>query len=268
MKYKIFSFLSFYPTFASKSIVKFCRWHHPAAKNKKMQNELLWLVMLLANFLLIILAYRLFGKWGLIMWIPISVIVANIQVIQTVKLFGMAATLGNIVYASSFLVTDILSENYGKKEAKKAVWVGFFSLISMTLLMNLALLFSPIKGDDFAVVAHNATHTIFSLMPRMAIASMAAYLLSQQHDIWAFHFWRKRFPDDKHLWLRNNLSTMVSQLIDSLVFVAIAFTGVYEWPVLFEILITTYFLKWVVAAADTPFVYWGKRIYRKNRFLV
>lgn len=233
-----------------------------------MQNELLWLAMLLANFLLIILAYRLFGKWGLIMWIPISVIVANIQVIQTVKLFGLAATLGNIVYATSFLVTDILSENYGKQEAKKAVWIGFFSLISMTLLMNLALEFIPLAGDDFAFVAHDATSTIFSLMPRIAVASLTAYLLSQRHDVWAFHAWKNRFPGDKHLWLRNNLSTMVSQLIDSSVFVLIAFWGVYEWPILLEIFITTYFLKWIVAAADTPFVYWARSIHKKNKFVM
>jgi queuosine precursor transporter len=233
-----------------------------------MQNELLWLAMLLVNFLLIILAYRLFGKWGLIMWIPISVIVANIQVIQTVKLFGLVATLGNIVYATSFLVTDILSENYGKQEAKKAVWIGFFSLISMTLLMNLALQFIPFSGDDFAAVAHEATSTIFSLMPRIAVASLAAYLLSQRHDVWAYHFWRNRFPKDNQIWLRNNLSTMISQLIDSIVFVAIAFWGVYDWGVLFEIFLTTYILKWVVAAADTPFVYWGKRIFKKNKFLM
>jgi len=231
-----------------------------------MQNELLWLVMLLANFLLIILAYRLFGKWGLIMWIPISVIVANIQVIQTVKLFGLVATLGNIVYATSFLVTDILSENYGKEEAKKAVWIGFFSLISMTLLMNLALQFLPFAGDEFATTAHEATSTIFSLMPRIAIASLAAYLLSQRHDVWAFHFWKNRFSKDSQLWIRNNLSTMISQLIDSSVFVLIAFWGVYEGTVLFEIFITTYFLKWVVAAADTPFVYWAKGIHKKEKF--
>ncbi|WP_297087171.1 queuosine precursor transporter [uncultured Draconibacterium sp.] len=231
-----------------------------------MQNEILWLAMLLANFLLIILAYRLFGKWGLVMWIPISVIVANIQVIQTVELFGLVATLGNIVYATSFLVTDILSENYGKEEAKKAVWIGFFSLISMTLLMNLALQFLPLEGDEFAGVTHEATSTIFSLMPRIAVASLAAYLLSQRHDVWAYHFWRKRFSKDNQIWLRNNLSTMVSQLIDSVVFVAIAFWGVYPMPVLVEILLTTYFLKWAVAAADTPFVYWGKKIYKKNRF--
>lgn len=233
-----------------------------------MQNEILWLAMLLANFFLIILAYKLFGKWGLIMWIPISVIVANIQVIQTVELFGLAATLGNIVYASSFLVTDILSENYGKKEAQKAVWIGFFSLISMTLLMNLALAFQPLTGDEFAPIAHDATSTIFGLMPRIAIASLAAYLLSQRHDVWAYHFWRKRFSKENQIWLRNNLSTMVSQLIDSSVFVLIAFYGVFETPVLVEIFITTYILKFVVAASDTPFIYWGKRIFKTNKFWV
>jgi queuosine precursor transporter len=232
-----------------------------------MYNEILWLAMLPVNFLLIILAYKLFGKWGLIMWIPVSVIVANIQVIQTVKLFGLAATLGNIVYSTSFLITDILSENYGKEDAKKAVWIGFFSLISMTLLMNLALLFKPLEGDEFSIVTHEATRTIFELMPRIAIASLLAYLLSQRHDVWAFHLWKKYFQKDSQLWIRNNLSTMVSQLIDSVVFVLIAFYGVFESSVLFEIFITTYFLKWIVAAADTPFVYWGRRIFRRDNFL-
>ncbi len=233
-----------------------------------MQNELLWLAMLLANFLLIILAYKLFGKWGLIMWIPVSVIVANIQVVQTVKLFGLAATLGNIVYATSFLVTDILSENYGKQEAKKAVWIGFFSLISMTLLMNIALYFKPLEGDEFALITHDATSTIFKLMPRIALASLTAYLLAQRHDVWAFHLWKKRFHKENQLWLRNNLSTMISQLIDSSVFVLIAFYGVFETQLLFEIFLTTYFLKWIVAASDTPFVYWARRIYKKGNFLV
>ena len=233
-----------------------------------MHNEILWLAMLLVNFFLIILAYRLFGKWGLIMWIPVSVIVANIQVIQTVELFGLVATLGNIVYATSFLVTDILSENYGKNEAKKAVWIGFFSLISMTVLMNVALYFLPLAGDEFAQTTHEATSTIFKLMPRIAIASLTAYLLSQRHDVWAFHFWKKRFPNKKHLWIRNNLSTMVSQFIDSSVFVLLAFYGVFETGILWEIFLTTYFLKWIVAAADTPFVYWARHIGARNKFLL
>ena len=222
--------------------------------------------MLLVNFFLIIFAYKLFGKWGLIMWIPVSVIVANIQVIQTVKLFGLTATLGNIVYAASFLITDILSENYGKQDARKAVWIGFFSLISMTLLMNLALLFKPLEGDEFSFITHDAISTIFKLMPRIALASLAAYLLSQRHHVWAFHFWKSHFKAENQLWIRNNLSTMISQLIDSLVFVLIAFYGVYERNILFEIFFTTYFLKWIVAAADTPFVYWARRIHLTDNY--
>ncbi len=233
-----------------------------------MQNELLWLAMLLANFLLIILAYKLFGKLGLILWIPISVIVSNIQVIQTIELFGLVATLGNIVYASSFLVTDILSENYGKHEAKKAVWIGFFSLIAMTLVMNLALQFRPLEGDEFASTTHGALSTIFELMPRIAIASLTAYLISQRHDVWAYHFWRKRFSKDNQIWLRNNLSTMVSQFLDSAIFTLIAFYGVFETGILWEIFITTYVLKWVVAAADTPFIYWSKIIFKNQRFMM
>lgn len=233
-----------------------------------MNNELFWLIEILANFFLIILAYRLFGKWGLIMWIPVSTILANIQVVQTIELFGFSATLGNVVYATSFLITDILSENYGRKEAGKAVWIGFFSLISMTLLMNLALLYRPLDGDDFSGVTHQSLNTIFSLMPRIALASLTAYLISQRHDVWAFHFWKSRFPHHHHLWIRNNLSTMVSQLIDSAVFVTIAFLGVFETGILIEILLTTYLLKWLVAAADTPFVYWAKRIHLKNSYLM
>jgi len=231
-----------------------------------MNNEIIWLAEMLINFFLIILAYRLFGKWGLIMWIPVSVIVANIQVVQTVELFGTVATLGNVVYATSFLVTDILSENYGKEEAKKAVWIGFFSLISMALLMNITLMYAPLAGDDFAVQTHEATSTIFSLMPRIALASLAAYMLSQRHDVWAFHFWKERFPKSRDLWIRNNLSTMVSQLIDSGVFVLIAFLGVFETGILLEVFLTTYFLKFIVAAADTPFVYWGKTIQKRGAF--
>jgi len=233
-----------------------------------MNNEIFWFAELLLNFMLIILAYRLFGKWGLIMWIPVSVIVANIQVVQTIQIFGTVATLGNVVYATSFLITDILSENYGKEEAKKAVWIGFFSLISMTLLMNITLLYVPLAGDAFALQAHEATKTIFSLMPRIALASLTAYMLSQHHDVWAFHFWKDKFPSHRHLWIRNNLSTFVSQLIDSGIFVLIAFYRVFETGVLFEIFLTTYFLKFIVAAADTPFVYWGKRIHKKGVYWI
>ena len=221
-----------------------------------MQNEILWIALLLSNFFIIIALYRIMGKTGLFVWIPISVMIANMQVLKTVEIFGITATLGNIVYATSFLVTDILSENYGEEEARRAVWVGFFAIIVMTLFMNIALWFVPAASD----FAQEPLSAIFSVMPRIAAASLAAYLISQRHDVWSYSFWRNRFPEDRHIWIRNNLSTMVSQLIDSLVFVLIAFWGIFEVAVLIEILITTYLFKWLVAAADTPFIYWAKRI--------
>lgn len=207
--------------------------------------------MLAVNFGCILIAYRLFGRAGLYAWVPLAAVVANVQVIKLVDLFGITATLGNIVYASSFLVTDILSEIYGKKEARRAVFIGLFSLVAMTVLMNLALHFVP-APDDFA---QESLSVIFGFMPRIAAASLLAYLVSQLHDVWAFDFWRKRFPSIRFLWLRNNASTMVSQLIDSTVFTVLAFWGVYPAGVLVEIFWTTYLLKWMVGAADTPFVY-------------
>ena len=226
-------------------------------------NEIYWIILLLVNFGLILLSYRIFGKMGLFIWVPIAGIVANIQVIQTIELFGFTATLGNIVYASSFLVTDILSENYGKKEANKAIWIGFFSLIAMTILMNLALFFKP-TSEAFSQDTYKSIETIFSFMPRIVLASLVAYILSQKHDIWAFHFWKKRFSSTRTLWIRNNLSTMVSQLLDSLIFTVIAFYGVFEMEILIEIFATTYLLKWLVAASDTPFIYIASKMKSKN----
>lgn len=218
-------------------------------------NELLWLAMLLVNFAAVMICYRLWGKTGLYAWIPVSVILANIQVTKTITLFGLEATLGNIVYATSFLATDILNENYGKREAGRAVGIGFFSLISMTVIMHLALLFEPSPADFI----HEHLSQIFSLMPRIAVGSLTAYGISQVHDIWAYSFWKQRKPGMKYIWLRNNASTMVSQLIDSVVFTLIAFAGVFPVPVLIQIIASTYLLKWLVAAADTPFIYLARR---------
>ena len=225
-----------------------------------MSNELLWLIMLVLNFGSILLVYRFFGKIGLFCWIPIACILANIQVLKLVEVFGITATLGNIIYASSFLVTDILSENYGKETARKSIYIGFIALFAMTVLMNLSLLFAPATGD----FSQDSLSTIFSLMPRITLASFAAYLLSQWHDIWAYSFWKKLKPDVKFIWLRNNLSTLVSQLIDSLIFTFIAFWGTLSSQLFVEVLITTYIFKLIVALADTPLVYIASRWYRQS----
>lgn len=224
-------------------------------------NEFYWMIMLALNFVGILVAYRLFGKTGLYVWVALAAIIANIQVVKAIEIFGLQATLGNIVYATSFLATDILSENYGKKDAGRAVGIGFFTLIVMTVLMNVSLLFEP-STEDFA---HEALLVIFSLMPRIAAASLCAYLFSQVHDIWSYNLWKRKLPTRRFLWVRNNASTLVSQLIDTAVFTLIAFTGVFPTRMVVQIGITTYVLKVLVAVADTPFLYLASRWFERGR---
>lgn len=228
-----------------------------------MRNIILWFVMMLINFSCIIFSYKKFGKLGLYIWIPISTILANVQVVMLVRLFGMDATLGNILYAGGFLVTDILSENYGREEAKTAVKIGFFSLISMTLIMQVAINFSPLEIEE-GLKLFNGVKSIFSLMPRLAFASLIAYLTSQFHDVWLYEYIKLKFPSIKLLWLRNNGSTLISQILDNFIFTLIAFYGVYPREILLQIFISTYVIKIIVAFCDTPFIYLAEYLFRRK----
>lgn len=216
-----------------------------------MKNEIIWLMLILINFSLITLVYKFFGKLGLYIWIPISVILANLQVVVTLELFGIYATLGNIIYGTGYLATDVLSEKYGKQEADKGVMIGFFSLISFTLLMWICTNFTLID---------NVEHfkSMFGVMPRICVASLISYLISNKHDTWAYEIWKKKIP--KYLWLRNNFSTIISQLIDTTLFTLIAFYKVLPLEVMGEIFISTFILKFVIALCDTPFIYLIKKI--------
>ena len=115
-------------------------------------NVLLWFGFALVNFFLIVLVYKLFGKTGLFAWIAMGTILANIQVLKSVDfdlgIIVFAATLGNIMYGTLFLVTDALGEKYGVKDARKAVYIGFFSLLATVIIMQMAILFSPLDPED------------------------------------------------------------------------------------------------------------------------
>lgn len=221
-----------------------------------MFNEVLGIGFAILNMIFVLIMYKFFGRTGLFVWVGFATVLANIQVVKLIEIFGLTATLGNAVYGSIFLVTDILNEKYGKKEAKKAVWLGFSSLIMMTIIMQVVLQFEP-APDDFA---QESLTTIFGLIPRIALGSMIAYIISQYTDVLIFSFLRKLFPSDGAFWIRNNGSTMISQLLDTLIFTSIAFLGVYPTDVWISIFISTYVLKFLVSIVGTPFGYLAKRI--------
>ena len=218
-----------------------------------MFNDVLWILYVLLDLGMAVVMFRLFGKKGLFATIVVAAVLSNIQVVKLVDIFGFTNAIGNVTYASIFFATDMLSEIYGKKEARKGVWLGFASIIIMAVYMQLLLLFKPSQFD----IMQPHLKAIFSLTPRIALGSVIAYLISQNIDVTLFHFWKK-LTKGRFLWLRNNGSTMISQFVDSVVFITIAFWGVFPIHVFVSILLSCYFLKWLIAAIDTGFIYWGR----------
>ncbi|TRL98870.1 queuosine precursor transporter [Staphylococcus hominis] len=225
-----------------------------------MYNEFFGIATFFVTFILMVLMYRCFGKQGLIAWVAIGTIIANIQVIKTVDIFGISATLGNVMFASIYLATDILNDIYGRKVAKRAVWLGFSSTLVMIIVMQMSLHFIPAPED----ISQKALSTIFDLVPRIALGSIIAYIIGQHVDVFIFSMIKKVFQSDKTFIIRAYGSTALSSIIDTALFVTIAFIGTLPAGVVFEIFITTYVLKLVSTIFNVPFGYIAKSFYRKG----
>ena len=229
-------------------------------------NEILLVASLFVIYGCVLLAYRLFGKSGLYCFTAIATITANIEVLILVDAFGMEQTLGNILFASTFLVTDIISEVEGKAAAKKAVNIGIFTSVFFIMVSQAWLLYQPSSNDW----AQPAIREIFSNTPRLMLVSVLVYAICQRFDVWAYHKWwaltKKRFNGDSRraLWLRNNGSTMISQLLNTILYTFGAFWGMYEVPTLISIALSSYVIFIVTSIADTPFVYMAKKIHEKG----
>lgn len=226
-----------------------------------MYNEFFGIATFFVTFIVMVLMYRCFGKQGLIAWVAIGTIIANIQVIKTVDIFGISATLGNVMFASIYLATDILNDIYGRKVAKRAVWLGFSSTLVMIIVMQMSLHFIPAPED----ISQKALSTIFDLVPRIALGSIIAYIIGQHVDVFIFSMIKKVFRSDKTFIIRAYGSTVLSSIIDTALFVTIAFIGTLPASVVFEIFITTYVLKLVSTIFNVPFGYIAKSFYRKGK---
>ena len=177
-----------------------------------------------------------------------SLVIAAVLAVKIVQIWRIVVPAGVIAYSLTFMVTDTISEIWGKKTANRVVVAGFVTLSIVFILIWVAIKL-PAAGFWQDVGAYNA---VLNQGLRIIIASLAAYIMSQFHDVWAFHYWRK-VTGARHLWLRNNLSTWASQFIDTVVFILIAFAGT-DKPV-FDMIWGQYVAKIIIAAADTPFVY-------------
>jgi uncharacterized integral membrane protein (TIGR00697 family) len=188
-------------------------------------------------------------------------------------IFGEAITLttGLITYPLTFLLTDIVCEVYGSRKANLMVATGFvLSLVSL-VLVQIALVLPgspawPGGSADYQTVEEmqRAFESVFTLPGVLILGSMSAYLAAQLLDVKLFHFWR-RVTQGRHLWLRNNASTMTSQLVDTIIVnsIFLGFGLGLDWGIVTKIIIASYIFKLLIAAIDTPFIYLGVSIVRR-----
>jgi hypothetical protein len=229
-----------------------------------MSNEVLLLLSVLIIYGSELVIFKIFEKQGLYCFTVLATIAANIEVLIVVKAFGMEMTLGNVLFASTFLVTDIISEIYGKEDSRKAVHIGIATSIVFIIFSQWWLLYTPAQSD----LAMESIKNIFSNTPRLMIASMVVYAVVQEFDVWAYHkIWsmteKMSHSSKKYLWMRNNGSTLVSQFLNDLLFTFAAFWGVHNINTLWQFVISSYIIFVVTSFADTPFIYLARKIAKK-----
>ena len=178
-------------------------------------------------------------------------LIANKFITVDLGFYTFVISAGVLPYPLTFLITDLLSELYGRKRTNLIVATGFFASMLVLVILFLgdqfnAIPSSPVSDDQYA--------TMFANSWRVISASMIAYLAAQFLDIRLYHFW-KAFTKGKHLWLRNNASTITSQLLDTTLVVLVLFVGVLPFNKLLEFILHGWFFKLICALFDTPLLY-------------
>lgn len=220
-------------------------------------QEFLWFFTIGADLSFAIILFRLFGRQGLYASIVISLLLANLQGPKLTEIFGMQTSMGVILYSSIYFATDLLSERYGKREATRAVMIGFVVSVIIIVMISISLMYLPATNPETAGLAqsmHQATATLFTFTPRFVLGSLLAYLISQRFDVWIFHKIKTK-TQGRHLWLRNNASTMVSQAIDTLIYGIVVWWGVVDFTTAMQLALAKYLFKVIIALVDTPFIY-------------
>lgn len=221
-----------------------------------MNNDIIFVFQILIGLVFILISFKIGFHW-LLALIAVQAVLMNIFVLKTMDIFSLEVTGGNVLYASIFLGTDIICEHFGNKKARQAIWLGFFASLFFIVMSQFIVWYAPaISGNGSQL--NEYLSTIFNLTPRILVASMISYLISQNLDIFLFN-WFKKKTHGKHLWLRNSGSTLISQLVDSIFFTFVGLWGIVANAENFwQIVLFTYLIKAFVAVLDTPFIYLSK----------
>lgn len=218
-------------------------------------NELILVIEVLVVFSLVLICHRFFKREGVIAWVSIATILANIITAKNAMIFGLSTAIGTVMFASTFLATDILSECYSKEDAKKAVYIGLFSNVVLISATQIALRYIPSSFD----YANDAMTTLFALNLRISIASAVMYFIANMADVYIFNRIKDKM-DGRALWLRNNVSTILCNCLENFGFIGLAFYGIYDMKAIIVIAASTSIIELIVALLDTPFLYIAKKL--------
>lgn len=220
-----------------------------------MTNEILFFIEILVIFSSVTLVSKFLKREGLIAWVAIASILANIITAKNVGLFGFNCAIGNVMFASTFLATDMLTELYGKESAKKAVNIGLLGSIMLIISTQICLHYIPSSID----YANDAMSTLFSMNLRITLSSLVMYYIANIADVYLYSFLKKK-TNNKYMWLRNNLSTMICNTTENFLFMIGGFLGIYDFKTVIMMAVATTIFELVAAVFDTPFLYLAKKI--------
>ncbi|MEN8236629.1 MAG: queuosine precursor transporter [Pseudomonadota bacterium] len=234
-------------------------------------------MVLLSCGCLILLFSRLYGLAGLYVYLAVATFCGNLQVLKATKFsfFPEPVALGTIVFSSTYLCTNIITEHYGAISARRGVWLSFIAMLMVTVLMTLTLGWPPAASGTQDVAGrfqtvHNALQILFTPAPAIMFASLSAYIISQYNDIGIYRL-LKYLTNGQQLWLRSSGSMAISALVDNTIFSVLAWvvfaTKPLDWHTLvFTYILGTFLLRLALAALNTPFVYLSYAFKHKEQY--
>lgn len=213
-------------------------------------NEKLIFIEIICVFSLLLLSKKLFGKAGLFAWISSAVIIANMITVKNACIFGMNTAIGSVVFASTFLATDILTECYGVKEARRGVYIGIFGAVMFMICSQIAIHYIPSVID----YADEAMTKLFSMNLRISLSSVIMCFIANIADVFIYEKIKIK-THGKKIWLRNNVATITCNCLENFFFVLFGFYGMFDFNQCMHVAFSISVIETIIGLCDTPFLY-------------
>ena len=224
----------------------------------------LWVLTVFYDLFIVVGLFYFFGRSGLYIAVILGIVLGNLQggKVSDLEVFGYTFTvsMGAIMYSGIYFATDLINEKYGRTFANEAVILGAIANVVVMLTLVLSTYYLPSEIAKSSDAVHEAISTLAYYSPWFVIGSLTAYLISQTFDVWMFHK-LKVLTNGKYLWLRNNVSTLSSQALDTLIYTFVwVLAGDMTFIVALSIALTKYIFKIFIALLDTIFIYLVKDV--------